>query len=195
MLGLLLGCSLYLMNQIYMEQTWQIYDHALRFHIRAASDRGEDQAFKLEVRDQVLHILDPYIKNAENARETEQVVWNHEDEIKEAIEKIKEKHPSQSGNQISIYSVKERFPIRKYGKAVFPAGNYNAIRIDIGEGKGHNWWCAFYPRLCFYEEEEMGEEEEEKELGECVGTKEKKAMMGEKMKIKFLFWEWIIHEK
>ena len=29
-----------------------------------------------------------------------------------------------------------------------PAGIYEALRITIGEGEGHNWWCVAFPSLC-----------------------------------------------
>lgn len=160
-----------------MECNWPIYDQALRFHIRAASDQKGDQRFKLAVRDEVLFVLRPYVKEVKNAGDMEETVWRNIEEIKNAIQKTKEKFPAQKDESISIYSAKERFPVRTYGNVVFPAGNYKAIRIDIGSGNGHNWWCAFYPKLCFYEED--SEEERDDDI----------------TKIKFLFWEWVIGEK
>lgn len=41
------------------------------------------------------------------------------------------------------------FPDKTYGDVTFPAGNYEALRIEIGSAKGHNWWCVLYPSLCF----------------------------------------------
>jgi len=41
------------------------------------------------------------------------------------------------------------FPTKTYGDMVFPCGTYEAVRVKIGEGKGHNWWCVLYPPLCF----------------------------------------------
>ena len=53
------------------------------------------------------------------------------------------------GKPVRVYFTKERFPIRHYGTAIFPAGEYQALRVDIGKAAGHNWWCAFYPNLCY----------------------------------------------
>lgn len=200
LMALLIWGNFCLMNQIYMEQTWQIYEKALRFHIRADSDEKEDQRFKLAVRDEVLLTLRPYVKEANSAVEMENVVRRRLGEIKQAIKNVQKTYPSLGEEEISIYSVKERFPIRKYGNVVFPAGVYKAIRIDIGKGKGHNWWCAFYPKLCFAQAEsdkkESGKEgigkDEEAELRALLGDEEAEALTGNKLKLKFLFWEWVV---
>ena len=52
------------------------------------------------------------------------------------------------------YSVKAEvttcdFPDKTYGDITFPAGEYEALRIEIGQAKGQNWWCVLYPNLCF----------------------------------------------
>ena len=45
--------------------------------------------------------------------------------------------------------VSDYFPQKAYGDMVFPCGTYDAVRVTIGNGKGHNWWCVLYPPLCF----------------------------------------------
>ena len=42
-----------------------------------------------------------------------------------------------------------RFPVRTYGDMTFPAGMYEAVRVTIGNGAGHNFWCVLYPSLCY----------------------------------------------
>lgn len=59
------------------------------------------------------------------------------------------------GKPVRVYFTQERFPIRHYGAAIFPAGEYQALRIDIGKAQGHNWWCAFYPKLCYIPEKKV----------------------------------------
>ena len=44
------------------------------------------------------------------------------------------------------------FPTRIYNDLVIPCGTYDAARVILGKGKGHNWWCVLYPRFCFLDE-------------------------------------------
>ena len=50
---------------------------------------------------------------------------------------------------ISIEIGKFEFPQKSYGDISFPAGNYDALRVKIGESSGQNWWCVMFPPLCF----------------------------------------------
>ena len=45
--------------------------------------------------------------------------------------------------------VKDYFPEKTYGDVIFPEGEYEALRLKLGEADGHNWWCVLYPGLCF----------------------------------------------
>ena len=140
---LLLFLSLGMIYQLYMEETFQIYDQTLRFHVRAASDEKEEQQLKLKVRDAVLASLQETIDTAENVQNLESALGERLDVIKETAETTL----GQSGSEkmVTVAMTTERFPIRRYGSVVFPAGEYRALRVDIGEARGHNWWCAIYP--------------------------------------------------
>ena len=50
---------------------------------------------------------------------------------------------------VSVSLVREDFPEKTYGNLVFPAGVYDAVRIEIGKAQGHNWWCVLYPQMCY----------------------------------------------
>ena len=50
---------------------------------------------------------------------------------------------------VRVSLVREEFPFKKYGDLIFPAGVYDALRIEIGEAKGKNWWCVLYPQMCY----------------------------------------------
>ena len=41
------------------------------------------------------------------------------------------------------------FPTKKYANIALPAGNYDALKIEIGNAQGQNWWCSLFPPLCF----------------------------------------------
>ena len=88
-----------------------------------------------------------------------------------------------------------RFPTKRYGNISLPAGTYDALRIQIGEAQGHNWWCVMFPPLCFVEEsaEELPEAEEE-QLDEILTEEQNELIHYEdgdwSVKIKFKLVEW-----
>lgn len=132
-----------LLYQVYLEQTSPIYDNTLRFHIRADSDEEEAQQRKLIVRDAVLRYVKEDVDRADSAQEVKQNLAAKTEEIAQIAANASD------GKPVRVYFTKERFPIRHYGTAIFPAGEYEALRVDIGKAAGHNWWCAFYPKLCY----------------------------------------------
>lgn len=140
---LFLLCSYGILYQVYMEETLHIYDNTLRFHVRADSDEKTEQERKLVVRDAVLNYVKEDVDKANSAQELKQCLAKKTEEIAEIAA------GAANGKPVHVYFTKERFPIRRYGAAVFPAGEYQALRVDIGHAKGHNWWCAFYPKLCY----------------------------------------------
>lgn len=186
---LLLSFSLGLMYQLYMEKTFQIYDQTLRFHVRAASDRREEQEIKLKVRDAVLSFLQDTVNEAQDARSLEKTLESKQEKIGE----IAEETLRQSGNyrEIKVFLTRERFPIRRYGPVVFPAGEYRALRVDIGEARGHNWWCAIFPELCYQGENTMElSDQGDQELSDALSETEKNVLAGKKIKIRFKILEW-----
>ena len=140
----LLICLLFsysLLYQVYLEQTGPIYDNTLRFHVRADSDKKEAQERKLIVRDAVLRYVKEDVYRADSAQKLKQNLAEKTEEIAQVAANASD------GKPVRVYFTKERFPIRHYGTAIFPAGEYQALRVDIGKAAGHNWWCAFYPNL------------------------------------------------
>ena len=57
--------------------------------------------------------------------------------------------------KVNVHFVQEKFPEKNYGQYTFPEGIYDAVRIDLGAAKGHNWWCVLYPRFCFLDEDQQ----------------------------------------
>lgn len=135
--------------QAYIEQNSPLYGNTLRFHVRANSDKDEDQERKLIVRDAVLRYVRRDVDDAESAQELEKCFAKKTGEIAEVAANVA------GGKPVHVYLTKERFPIRRYGTAIFPAGEYHALRVDIGRAEGHNWWCAFYPKLCYTPEKKF----------------------------------------
>lgn len=143
LLFIFLLCSCGVLGQAYMEQTSLIYDSTLRFHVRADSDEKEAQERKLIVRDAVLRYVKEDVEKAKSAQELEQSLAQKTAEIARVAANAAD------GKPVHVYFTRERFPVRHYGAVLFPAGEYRALRVDIGRAQGHNWWCAFYPKLCY----------------------------------------------
>lgn len=126
-------------------------DKLIRFHVIANSDSDEDQNLKLKVRDAIISYLQPKLSQSESIEESEIIIKKEYDEI----EKISKNIISENGYN---YDVKvgidySEFPTKQYSNIVLPSGEYKALKIIIGEGKGKNWWCVMFPPLCFVDEE------------------------------------------
>ncbi|MCD3246175.1 stage II sporulation protein R [Clostridium botulinum] len=124
-----------------------IANKLIRFHVIANSDSTEDQALKLKVRDEILEYISPKLKNSKSIEESRQIIK----ENSEVINAIAKKTIQKNGY---TYTVKtelshENFPVKTYGDITLPQGYYEAYRVIIGNGKGHNWWCVMFPPLCF----------------------------------------------
>ena len=119
----------------------------LRFHVLANSDSQEDQNLKLEVRDQVGALMAEKLQDAETLEESTQVVSQNLEEIRYCAESVIRKE----GYAYPVTANLETcaFPEKTYGSYIFPEGEYQALRVVIGSGQGHNWWCVMYPNLCF----------------------------------------------
>lgn len=137
------------------------YDGILRFHVRANSDSEEDQALKMAVKEDVVTMLRPLLEKCDNVDESKSIiVANLQNIYTAAIHTIVEQGYDYD---VKVYVTEEEFPAKTYGDLTFPAGNYQALRIDIGEAKGQNWWCVMFPPLCFIDESTAVVSEEGKE--------------------------------
>ena len=121
-------------------------ENVVRFHVVANSDSEADQALKLQVRDAVVEQLQSIMKSLPSAQEAKEYILSHMDEIKELANQVLASAGSTAKAVVSLQ--KEAFGLREYDTFTLPAGVYDALRITIGEGKGHNWWCVVFPTLC-----------------------------------------------
>lgn len=125
----------------------EISSKIIRFHMRANSDSEEDQKLKLKVRDEVMAYLDERLPKSGSVKDAKAVLNDNIEEIGQiALATI---HKEGYNYSVSVYFEKSYFPIKTYGDMVFPAGKYEAFRIDIGDSEGKNWWCVLFPPLCF----------------------------------------------
>ena len=118
-----------------------------RLHILANSDSEEDQALKLKVRDAILQ----YMETLNTAKQDKQSVIELSEAHIEDFKKIAEKVIQENGYDYSVNVEIGNFyfPTKYYGNISLPAGDYDALKIEIGDAKGQNWWCSLFPPLCF----------------------------------------------
>ena len=125
----------------------RIAPEILRFHVLANSDSDEDQQLKLRVRTLLLDSI--YEKLGENASldDTKEYVLANKDSLEQEAEDYMKAEGYDYPAHMEVTEC--YFPTKTYGDMVFPCGTYDAVRVEIGKGKGHNWWCVLYPPLCF----------------------------------------------
>lgn len=119
----------------------------LRMHIRADSNDDEAQAVKYLVRDELVEYLTPLVADYESRSEALAGVEAHLSEIAQTAERTLKRNGYSYGARASVKT--ESFPTRVYDGYTLPAGEYTALIIELGQGKGDNWWCVVYPPLCF----------------------------------------------
>lgn len=118
-----------------------------RLHVVANSDTAEDQALKLQVRDALLNFMNDICANCSTKEEAIAIAQLHQAEFEEiAIKTILDNGYDYS---VKINIDTFYFPTKNYGDISLPAGLYDALRVEIGEAKGQNWWCVMFPTLCF----------------------------------------------
>lgn len=123
------------------------YDNLLRFHVIANSDTEADQALKRDVRDRILVEFGDMLATADSFAKSKELVARN----LSRIEAVARDEVRQQGFDYPVKAMLGRFefPIKSYGNMTLPAGNYEALRVVIGSGKGQNWWCVLFPPLCF----------------------------------------------
>lgn len=114
----------------------------VRLHVIAVSDDDYEQALKLRVRDEVLAYISPKLDGVKSAHDAQRIIAAELDGIRSAAETAAE------GRSVQVTLSEEYYPTRNYEKFSLPAGRYQSLRVILGEGKGHNWWCVVFPPLC-----------------------------------------------
>ena len=167
--------------------SYDISNSVFRLHVLANSDSKEDQELKYKVRDSLLEYMNSICSNCTSKAEAISIVEKNKSTFEEiAINTIKENGYSYSVN-INIGNFD--FPTKNYGDISLPAGYYDALRVEIGEANGQNWWCVMFPPLCFVDISSGIVPDESKELMEEKLTDEEFALISDKSnnEIKFKF--------
>ena len=153
-----------------------ISSKVVRFHIRAESNSDYDQKMKLLVRDDVLEKAEGLLVGCKTREECLEVLNENID----FIEKTAQESIYRNGGNAEVTAEirKEIFPLKTYGNITFPSGKYTALVIEIGGGKGKNWWCVMFPKLCFIDESVVKEEKTTEELSLILAEDEYDEVMG-----------------
>ena len=126
-------------------QTQRMAEKIIRLHVVANSDSNVDQAVKLCVRDAVLREAQCALSSAADAK---QAILTDLPALEAAANAELQRQGSGDTARVSVRLEETWFPTRKYQDVSLPAGNYQALRVLIGEAEGHNWWCVIFPSLC-----------------------------------------------
>ena len=158
-----------------------VQNEVLRLHIPANSDSPEDQAVKLEIRDMVLREFGGCLADcSELSLAEEQAALLIPDIERRCTEYLRENGFSYSAGAelVTMY-----FTTREYDSLILPAGEYRALRITLGSGEGHNWWCVIFPQLCLPAVSDKVPENAESVL-DSFGKPQK-------VTVKFALFEWL----
>ena len=113
----------------------------VRLHVIAASDADEAQAVKLQVRDAVLAYLEPKLADVTDVDAAQEIIAANLDGVAQAARTV-------TPDAVTVTLGPERYPTREYEAFSLPAGVYTSLRVTLGAGEGHNWWCVIFPPLC-----------------------------------------------
>ena len=123
-----------------------VTDGLLRLHILANSDSGYDQDIKLKIRDRLLEHSEELFGGCGSKEEMMKAASENLAEIERIADEVTEENGC--GYKTHCELVNMHFDRREYGEYTVPAGEYTALRVTVGSGEGHNWWCVMYPALC-----------------------------------------------
>ena len=144
-LGLGLAAAL-IWGNVSLHRQQALADRVVRLHILANSDSDEDQALKLQVRDRVLDRAAEILTESADRAAAEHA-------LRAALPELESLAADEIARRGYDYPVTAEladtaFPTREYDGFALPAGRYLALRLVIGAGEGHNWWCVVFPPLC-----------------------------------------------
>lgn len=188
------GILMYLYGEATRGQKQQraIAEQIIRLHVIANSDTDEDQELKMKVKETIVTYLRGEMQDATSVDEARQAIRVHLPEIEEiAAEKMRAEGYEYSAEATLGESY---FPVKEYGDLTFPAGNYEALRVKLGDSAGHNWWCVMYPSLCFVDSTYQVVPDTSKErLKESLTSEEYNSLLdgGEEVSYSWKVGEWL----
>jgi len=124
-----------------------ISESVFRLHVIANSDSDEDQQLKYIVRDNLIQYMNTLTQNITSKEAAIKIAKEHEKDFYDiAVKTIKD---NGYDYDVKVEIGNSYFPTKYYGDISLPAGYYDALKVEIGESAGRNWWCVMFPPLCF----------------------------------------------
>ena len=146
--GFALSVFMGLYTMHYSDRTVEaISSQVVRFHVLPNSNSDADQALKMTVKEEVLQRYRDTLSESTSVNEAREFLSSNLSEIEAFAQNIV--HMQGFDHAVSVSLAQSSFPTKKYGNIALPSGRYEALRIDIGESNGANWWCVMFPPLCF----------------------------------------------
>lgn len=147
-LGILIGliCAIALSFARFEVRCDELRKNVLRLHIIANSDESEDQNLKLRVRDEILKNSTDVFKNCNTTEEAIITAGDNIEKISEIANKVIKENGFDYEASVSVGDT--YFDTRVYDDFTLPAGTYKSLIVNLGEGKGKNWWCVVFPCVC-----------------------------------------------
>ena len=119
----------------------------LRIHVRANSNSEQDQEVKYAVKTAVVSYLTPYIAECDTKEKAQTLLTSRLREIEAVANGVLKQKGFSYVAKADVRN--EKFPTRVYDGVELKSGFYDALILELGSGKGDNWWCVVYPPLCF----------------------------------------------
>lgn len=134
----------------YADEPENQYEGVIRLHVIANSDSAEDQNLKLKVRDEIIKEVGS-LENSQSISQSRSYLKTHLGRMEQVAREVIRENGKEYTAKADLGV--RWIPARTYGDMYFPAGNYEALNVTLGEGQGHNWWCVLFPPLCLIEED------------------------------------------
>lgn len=166
--------------EVFAEDCGTVRGEVLRLHIPANSDSAEDQAVKLELRDFLLAEYGNELSACDDLSAAEERARGLLPEIERRCTEFLSERGFGYGAKAELVNM--YFTTREYDRLILPAGEYTALRITLGSGEGHNWWCVIFPQLCLPAVSEPSDNAEN--ILEAFGKPQK-------ITVKFAVYEWL----
>lgn len=183
----LLFCFIFISISSYASSVSQnLSDNFFRLHILANSNSEIDQELKLKVRDAILEYMNSQGFSKTSKLDTMNSVKNNLEIYKTISEEIIKENGFDYPVSVEVGNF--YFPTKIYGNISLPAGQYDALRINIGKAQGQNWWCSLFPPLCFVDiSSGIIEEDSKNDLKEKLSDEEFAIITSDNETIKLKF--------
>ncbi len=140
--------SLFVLMYLINYNEYNITEDSIRFRVIANSNSIED----IYMKEKVVNELSSIVFNKKGSiNEAEKNIYENLEKIEDKINNLFESHNYNKSFNIS-YGLNE-IPEKIYRGKKYEKGLYKSLVIEIGNGKGDNYFCVLYPSLCLLDYE------------------------------------------